>query len=57
MPADNSTNLNITYGSDPLRVVLEKYAYAISRDALTNVFRAYWPDIATHVFHRHPWGA
>jgi len=57
VPADNSTNLNITYGSDPLRVVLEKYAYAISRDALTNVFRAYWPDIATHVFHRHPWGA
>ena len=22
--------------------------------ALTNVFREYWPDIATHVFHRHP---
>jgi hypothetical protein len=32
----------------------EKYAYAIGRDALTNVFREFWPDIATHVLHRHP---
>lgn len=31
-----------------------KYSYAIGRDALTNVFREFWPDIATHVFHRHP---
>ena len=31
-----------------------KYAYAIGRDALTNVFREFWPDIATHVLHRHP---
>jgi hypothetical protein len=30
-----------------------KYAYAIGRDALTNVFREFWPDIATHVLHRH----
>ncbi|MGB0124947.1 MAG: hypothetical protein WA400_21270 [Silvibacterium sp.] len=32
----------------------EKYAYALGRDALTNVFREFWPDIATHVLHRHP---
>ena len=31
-----------------------KYAYAIGRDALTNMFREFWPDIAVHVLHRHP---
>ncbi len=31
-----------------------KYGYAIMRDSLTNVFREFWPDIATHVLHRHP---
>jgi hypothetical protein len=31
-----------------------KYAYALGRDAFTNVFREFWPDIATHVLHRHP---
>ncbi len=31
-----------------------KYGYAIGRDAMTNVFREFWPDIATHVLHRHP---
>ena len=31
-----------------------KLGYAIMRDALTNVFREFWPDIATHVLHRHP---
>ena len=31
-----------------------KYGYAMGRDALTNVFREFWPDIATHVLHRHP---
>jgi hypothetical protein len=31
-----------------------KYGFAIGRDALTNVFREFWPDIATHVLHRHP---
>jgi hypothetical protein len=30
-----------------------KYGYAIMRDALTNAFREFWPDIATHVLHRH----
>ncbi len=32
----------------------EKYAYAVGRDALTNVFREFWPDISAHLFHRHP---
>lgn len=31
-----------------------KYGWAMGRDALTNVFREYWPDIAVHVLHRHP---
>ena len=31
-----------------------KYGYALGRDALTNMFREFWPDIATHVLHRHP---
>jgi hypothetical protein len=30
-----------------------KYGYAIGRDALTNVFREFWPDISAHVLHRH----
>jgi hypothetical protein len=32
----------------------EKYGNAMGRDALTNVFREFWPDIATHILHRHP---
>jgi hypothetical protein len=31
-----------------------KYGYAILRDASTNAFREFWPDIAVHVLHRHP---
>ena len=31
----------------------EKYAYAVGRDALTNVFREFWPDIKEHLFQRH----
>jgi hypothetical protein len=34
--------------------IAEKYGYAIMRDALTNTFREFWPDIATHVLHRKP---
>jgi len=34
--------------------IAEKYSYAIMRDALTNAFREFWPDIAVHVLHRHP---
>ncbi len=32
----------------------EKMAYALMRDALTNSVREFWPDIATHILHRHP---
>ena len=32
----------------------KKYAFAVGRDALTNVFREFWPDIAVHVLHRKP---
>lgn len=31
----------------------QKYAYALGRDALTNVFREYWPDIAAHLKRHH----
>src|SRR5579859_6988566 len=34
--------------------IVEKFGYAIMRDALTNTFREFWPDIATHVLHRKP---
>jgi hypothetical protein len=34
--------------------IATKYGYAILRDAATNIFREFWPDIATHVLHRHP---
>ncbi|HEV2278399.1 MAG TPA: hypothetical protein VGS02_09500 [Acidobacteriaceae bacterium] len=27
----------------------QKYGWALGRDALTNVFREFWPDIATHL--------
>jgi hypothetical protein len=31
----------------------QKFGYAIARDALTNVFREFWPDISAHLLHRH----
>lgn len=34
--------------------IASKFGYAIGRDALTNAFREFWPDIAAHVLHRHP---
>jgi hypothetical protein len=34
--------------------VASKYGYAILRDAATNTFREFWPDIAVHVLHRNP---
>lgn len=30
----------------------EKFAYAVGRDAITNVFREFWPDIDAHLIHR-----
>jgi hypothetical protein len=32
----------------------KKWGYALSRDAMTNIFREFWPDFATRVLHRHP---
>ena len=32
----------------------QRYGYALGSDALTNMFREFWPDIAVHVLHRHP---
>jgi hypothetical protein len=34
--------------------IAQKYGFDIGRDALTNIFREFWPDIAAHVLHRHP---
>jgi hypothetical protein len=31
-----------------------RFGWAMGRDALTNTFREWWPDIATHVLHRNP---
>jgi len=33
--------------------IAAKYGYAVMRDALSNAFREFWPDIAAHVLHRH----
>ena len=41
-------------GDRSLGDLATKFGWAIGRDALTNVFREFWPDIATHVLHRHP---
>ncbi len=34
--------------------IASKYAFEVLRDGLTNTFREFWPEIATHVLHRHP---
>lgn len=31
----------------------EKFGYAVMRDAATNVFREFWPDVAYHFSHHH----
>ena len=31
-----------------------RYASAVGRDALRNMFREFWPDISTHLLNRHP---
>lgn len=36
-----------------LGALATRWGYAIMRDALTNTFREFWPDIATHVLHHH----
>ncbi len=52
-----SQAISLTYYPSQTRTagaIAQKYAYAIGRDALTNVFREFWPEIATHIFHRRP---
>jgi hypothetical protein len=52
-----SQGISITYYPTQTRTpsgIASKYGYALGRDALTNVFREFWPDIAVHVLHRHP---
>ena len=47
--------VSLTYYPSQTRTpgaIAQKYAYAIGRDALTNIFREFWPDIAVHVLHR-----
>ena len=34
--------------------IAQKYGFDIGRDALTNIFQEFWPDIAAHILHRHP---
>ncbi len=49
--------ISTTYYPSKDRTVGElatKWGYALMRDALTNTFREFWPDIAVHVLHRHP---
>jgi hypothetical protein len=31
-----------------------RYATAVGRDALKNMFREFWPDVSAHVLRRHP---
>jgi hypothetical protein len=51
-----SQAISLTYYPSATRSVSgfsSKYAYALGRDAVTNVFRELWPDVSAHVFHRH----
>ena len=41
-------------GTRTIGGISSKYGYAIGRDALTNAFREFWPDIAAHLLHRNP---
>lgn len=52
-----SQAVSITYypsSADTAGAIAQKYAYAVGRDALTNTFREFWPDISRHVLHKHP---
>lgn len=51
-----SQAISLTYypsADQSLGPIMEKYGYAVGRDALTNVFREFWPDIDAHLIHRH----
>lgn len=48
--------ISLTYypgGDRTLSDFAEKYGYALMRDAATNAFREFWPDIAAHLPRRH----
>lgn len=48
--------ISITYypsADSSAGAIAEKYGYALMRDAATNTFREFWPDISAHLFHRH----
>ena len=40
--------------SRTLGALAVKFGYAVGRDAFSNAFREFWPDIAAHILHRHP---
>lgn len=51
-----SQAISVTYYPSQDRTfgdIAQKYGYAIGRDALTNTFREFWPDIAAHLHHKH----
>lgn len=51
-----SQSISLTYypsSDQALGPFMEKYGYALGRDALTNTFREFWPDIDAHFIHRH----
>jgi len=41
-------------GTSPFSVLAEKFGYSIARSVGFTVFREFYPDIATHMLHRHP---
>lgn len=49
--------ISLSYDPDDDRTVgsfAGRYAFALGWDALTNLFREFWPDVATRLWHRHP---
>jgi len=49
--------ISLSYEPDDDRTAgsfASSYAFALGRDALTNLFREFWPDVAARLRHRHP---
>ena len=42
------------YQNYPGERLAARYASAVGRDALRNMFREFWPDISSHMLRRHP---
>lgn len=52
-----SQTISLSYYPNSDRTVsgfAQKYAWALGRDALTNTFREFWPDISDHLLHHPP---